>query len=45
MAVKEPAEPINQAQNLSEQGSWYGDLRHLERHIATVANDLGADLD
>ena len=30
-------QPVNQAQDLSEQGSWYGDLRHLERDIATVA--------
>ncbi len=38
-------QPVNQAQDHSEQGSWYGDLRHLERDIATVASNRGADLD
>ncbi len=38
-------QPVNQAQDLSKQGSWYGDLCHLERDTATVANDVGADLD
>jgi hypothetical protein len=37
-------QPVNQAQDLSEQGSWYGDLSHLESDIATVAHDLRADL-
>ncbi len=38
-------QPVNQAQDLSEQGSWYGDLRHLERDVATVLYHPGADLD
>ncbi len=38
-------QPVNQAQDLSEQGSWYGDLRHLERDVAAMSHGLGADLD
>ncbi len=36
---------INQAQDVGEQASRDCDLGKLERHIATVADDLGADLD
>ncbi len=36
---------INQAQDVGEQASRDCDLGKLERDIATVANDLGADLD
>ncbi len=39
------SQAVNEAQDLSEQGAWDGDLRHLESDIATVADDLGADLD
>src|SRR6266404_2600671 len=35
----------DQPQNLGEQHSGYGDLGHLEGDIATVVNDLRADLD
>ncbi len=38
-------QPVNEAQDLGEQRSWDGDLRHLESDIAAVAHDLGADLD
>ncbi len=38
-------EPVNQAQNLDEQGSGDGDLRHLEGDVAAVAHDLRVDLD
>ncbi len=38
-------QPVNEAQDLSEQRSWDGDLRQLESDIAAVAHDLGADLD
>ncbi len=36
---------INQAQDVGEQASRDCDLGKVERHIATVADDLGADLD
>ncbi len=36
---------INQAQEVGEQAFRDRDLGELEREIATVANDLGADLD
>ena len=35
----------DQPQNLGEQHSWHGDLGHLERNVASVADDLRADLD
>ena len=38
-------QPVNQAQDLSEQGPWDGDLRQLERDVAAMSHDLGADLD
>ena len=38
-------QPVNQAQDLSEQGSWDGDLRHLKRDVAAMTHDLRADLD
>ena len=38
-------QPVNEAQDLSEQRSWDGDLGQLESDIAAVAHDLGADLD
>ncbi len=38
-------QPVNEAQDLSEQRSWDGDLRQLESDIAAVAHDLGTDLD
>ena len=37
-------QPVNQAQDIGEQGSWDFDLRQLECDIAAVANNLGADL-
>ena len=36
---------VNQAQDVGEQASRDCDLGKLERDIATVADDLGADLD
>ena len=39
------SEPIDQAQNVGEQVTRDGDLSHLEDDIATVADDLRADLD
>ena len=36
---------INKAQDLREQGSWDGDLRQLERVVAAVLYQPGADLD
>jgi len=36
---------VNEAQDLSEQRSWDGDLHQLESDTAAVAHDLGADLD
>ena len=38
-------QPVNQAQDLSEQASRECDFGELERDIATVSNDLDADLD
>ncbi len=38
-------QPVNEAQDLSEQRSWDGDLRQLEGDIAPMAHDLSADLD
>ncbi len=38
-------QPVNQAQNLSEQGSCDGHLRHLESDVTAVAHDPRADLD
>jgi hypothetical protein len=38
-------QPVNQAQDLSEQGSGDGDLRHLESDVTAVANDLRSNLD
>ncbi len=38
-------QPVNQAQDLGEQRSWDGNLRHLESDVATVAHDIGPDLD
>ncbi len=39
------SQPVNQEQDGGEQDSRDCDLGKLERDIATVANDLGADLD
>ena len=36
---------VNQAQDVGVRASGECDLGKLERDIATVANDLGADLD
>jgi len=36
---------INEAQDLSEQGSWYCDFRQLESDVATMMHDLRADID
>ena len=36
---------IDQAQDFPEQVPWHRHLGQLERDIATVADDLGADLD
>ena len=38
-------QPVNEAQDLSEQGSRDGNLGQLESDIAAVADHLGADLD
>ncbi len=38
-------QPVNEAQDLSEQGSRDGDLGQLESDIAAVVDHLGADLD
>ncbi len=38
-------QPVNEAQDLSEQGSWDGDVGHLKRDVAAVPDHLGADLD
>jgi hypothetical protein len=35
----------DQSQNLGEQYSWHGDLGHLEGDIATVVNNLRANVD
>ncbi len=39
------SQAVNQAQDVGEQASWDCDLGKLERDIAAVAHDLGADLD
>ena len=39
------SEPIDAAQDISEQASWDCDLGHLKGYVAPVANDLAADLD
>jgi len=36
---------INQSQDFSEQIAGHGDFCQLERDIATMAHDLGTDLD
>jgi len=43
----EPAasQPGDQHQDIGEHLPWHRDLGHLERDIAAVADDLGADLD
>ena len=43
----EPAasQPGDQHQDIGEHLPWHRDLGHLEREIAAVAGDLGADLD
>ncbi len=38
-------QPVNQAQDLCEQGSRDGDLGKLESDVAAMAHDLGPDLD
>jgi hypothetical protein len=38
-------QPVNDTQDLSEQGSWCCDLRQLESDVATMTHDLDADLD
>ena len=38
-------EPVDEAQDVGEQVSGNGDLRHLEGYIAPVADDLAANLD
>ncbi len=45
MAVKVLAAARQSGAELDEQGSGDGDLRHLERDIAAVADNLSADLD
>ena len=45
MAVKVLPQAVNQAQNLDEQGSGDGDLRHLESYVTAVAHDLRSNLD
>ena len=39
------SQSIDQPQNLREQVARHGDLRHLERHVAGVRDNFGADLD
>jgi hypothetical protein len=43
----EPAasQPGDQHQDIGEHLPWHRDFGHLEREIAAVAGDLGADLD
>ncbi len=36
---------VNQPQDFPKQVPWHGDFRQLERDVATVAHDLGPDLD
>ena len=38
-------QPVNQAQNLSEQSSGDSDFRELKGDIPAMANNFGADLD
>ena len=38
------SEPVDATQDVGEQVPGNGDLRHLERNVAPVANDLAADL-
>ncbi len=38
-------QPVNEAQDLSEQGSWYCDLCELVCDVAAMSHDLRADLD
>ena len=38
-------QPGDQHQDIGEHLPWRRDLGHLEREIAAVADDLGADLD
>ena len=38
-------QPVNQAQNLSEQSSGDSDLRELKDDITAMSHDLRADLD
>ncbi len=38
-------QPVNEAQDLGEQGPCDGDLRQLERDVAAVLYHPGADLD
>ncbi len=45
IAAKGRPQPVNQAQDLSEQGPWDGDLFVLECDIAAMSHDLGTDLD
>ena len=37
--------PVNEAQDLSKQGSGDGDLCELKSNVAAMSHDLGADLD
>ena len=39
------SEPVDAAQDIGEQVTGDGDLGHLERDVAPVADDLRADLD
>jgi hypothetical protein len=36
---------VDLPQDSSEQIAGHGDLRHLERDVTAIADDLGADLD
>ncbi len=39
------SQPIDEAEDFSEQLPRHGNLRHLESDIPAVAHDLGANLD
>jgi hypothetical protein len=39
------SQAVNEAQDLSEQGDWDGDLGQSEGDVAAMADNLGADLD
>ncbi len=39
------SQPVNQAQNFSEQGSGDSNFRELKGDITAMTHDLGADLD